>query len=90
MRRPGFLFHLGMHIAHPDKSLEKEFVEFISGILKEHKIIPAEILVQRDEIYSLLEPVAKDFNISLKMSKRLRASDTAYRSMVRFLRKNKQ
>jgi hypothetical protein len=70
------------HIAKPLKSeYQREFVEKILNFFEENEVIPEKILVEKEGLYKLFEPVTSRLGIKLKETRRLRAIEDAKDSL---------
>jgi len=72
------------------KRFEDEFIEYFLKLVEEHKLLPKEILVKKEELFIYLKPFAEMFNIALKSVKRLTAIEKARKSMFEFFTKGDQ
>ena len=79
-------FILGMNLVS-HKRFEDELLEYFFKIVEEHKVLPKEILVKKEEPLIYLQPVAEFFNIELKSVKRLSAIEKVRKSMLDFFAK---
>ena len=76
----GFIF--GVHLAKPLKAeYQREFLKKILDFFEENEVIPEKILVEKDELYRLFEPVTSRLGIKLKETRRLRAIEDAKDSL---------
>jgi hypothetical protein len=58
------------------------------NFLQSNKIIPAELLVKKQEAYQLLEPIASRLGIRIKIVNELEAVEEAKLHMLDFLQKD--
>lgn len=71
---------------HMEKSEEcisvfpEEFLKFVENI----KTLPQEILVKKEEVFQLVQPVASDLEVKLRKVERLKALETAHTDMLEF------
>ncbi len=79
-------FVFGVDLASGRK-YEDKFVEFFLKVLEQHRIIPGEVCVKKEELFTLLKPLADIFGFEIKMVNRLNAIDKAKRNFQRFMQR---
>lgn len=65
---------------------DQDFIETILKTMDSHKSIPRSILLKKPEARKILEPIAKQLNINVKVVKRLKLLDEAKRDMIEHFR----
>jgi len=81
-------FILNAHLSAPSK-YRSEFPEQFLNLIANIKFLPNEILVRKEEVFKLLEPITSELNIKLRLVKRLTALEEAQNNMFEFLTNRK-
>ena len=76
-------FILSTHLARPSK-YRSEFPEQFLNLMENIEFLPKEILITKEEMSKLLEPITSRLGINLKLVKRLTAIEEAKHSMFDF------
>jgi hypothetical protein len=76
-------FILNSHVAMPSK-YRSEFPEQFLNLMEDLKFLPKEILITKEEMTKLLEPITSRLGINLKLVKKLVAIEKAKHSMFDF------
>ena len=76
---------LGSNVLRPWNYLS-EYQEGFFELVEAAKFLPAEIWVEKEELFALLAPIADKLGIALKKGKRLNAVEAAREAMRQFMR----
>jgi hypothetical protein len=76
----GFLFH--PEIASAEKSVAEILMDVVLNVIDATRFIPSELRVSSNEFKKLLDPVAQQLGISIRVVKSLPSLDQAKRSMM--------
>jgi hypothetical protein len=81
-------FILGTALAEPS-TWQTEFPKTFLDSVEEHKLLPQQLSLRKEELRELFEPLANYLGIEVKLTKKLPAVDHAKRELLKFMDKQR-